>query len=92
MPGDLSAERITLEDFHTVLSRYAGHVRADLKELDEFRFEELPREIESRWQMQGEMEKKGPVLLLSKDELVQLVRWKLYDFLKVTIGGRGDKS
>jgi hypothetical protein len=75
--GSLCSENISLEGFQDVFSRYPKHVKVDLKELDEYRFEELPREIASRWQMQSETPKKQPVLLTSKAELVQLVKWKL---------------
>jgi hypothetical protein len=76
MAGNLSAEEISMDDFRDVLNRYSKHVKADLKDLDEYRFEELPKEIEERWEMRIDDEEL-PILLISKGELVQLVTWKL---------------
>lgn len=76
--GSLAADSISLADFKTVQARYSKHVKQELRDLDEYRYNEMPNEIASRWQMRDDLPKHQPILLMSKGELVQLVTWKLY--------------
>ncbi|KIW01569.1 uncharacterized protein PV09_07043 [Verruconis gallopava] len=78
MAGGLSAEDISLHDFQEALGRYSKHVRDDeLKELDTFRFETMPKLIEERRQKRADLGSEEPILLITKEELVKLVVWKL---------------
>jgi hypothetical protein len=72
-----TSETISRDDFDAVLKRYPKHVKEGLEGLDIFRFENLPQKISERWQQQEETKQDNPVTLILKDELVELVTWKL---------------
>jgi hypothetical protein len=72
-----ASETISREDFDDVLLRYSKHVKSDLAELDVYRFETFPTLIADRQKDHDKVEKDAPLLLLSKDELVELVTWKV---------------
>ena len=77
MPAYTPQDILTAE-FDSTLSRYPDHVKEDLQELDEYRFETLPRTVTERWQKQASPDGNGSdIILVSKDELVELVTWKL---------------
>ena len=71
MTSSLRPEEISLDDFEAALNRYQDYVPDKLKELDKARFETIPEQIKSR-----NLDDDGA--LLSKEELQQLVDWKLY--------------
>lgn len=72
-----ASETISRKDFDNILSRYSKHVKPDLAELDIYRFETLPKLIAGRRKDGDEVKKSAPLLLLSRDELIELVTWKL---------------
>jgi hypothetical protein len=72
-----SAGSISRDDFESLLERYPDKVKAGLEDLDEFRYETLPAQISQRREEQKESKKKNADPLMWKDELVELVVWKL---------------
>jgi hypothetical protein len=70
MPGNLTADKISPADFDAALARYEKHVPDKLSELDQLRFVSIPSSLKSR--------NEGPGPWVEKEELQQLVDWKLY--------------
>jgi hypothetical protein len=70
MPGNLAADIISPGDFDAVLKRYENHVPAKLAELDKLRFVTIPSVLTSRHDEDSQA-------WLEKEELQQLVDWKL---------------
>jgi hypothetical protein len=83
----LHPDNIRIEDFNTILGRYADTIRSlsgpasaskgkakagpqeTLAELNEYRLDELPREVKQRIQKKQ--------VYLEKSEVEKLIRWKL---------------
>jgi hypothetical protein len=70
MTGSLAADEILPAYFGDALSRYQNHVPPKLAELDDLRFNTIPSSLESR-RVNGKA-------WLEKEELQNLVDWKLY--------------
>ena len=73
-----ATDSMTLDDIKALVAKYPSVVKDNLKDLDEFRYETLPERVKGRRVYKG-MGKKAPADLtyMSKDELVELVTWKL---------------
>ncbi|OCL06374.1 hypothetical protein AOQ84DRAFT_321525 [Glonium stellatum] len=67
--ASFSAHSISRADFDDVLARYQDVVPAKLQDLDKLRFESIPQKLAQR--------KKGSDVFLEKDEVENLVEWKL---------------
>lgn len=67
-------EKITLSSFNTLLSRYSSTVPDKLTALDTQRYETIPAALKHRKDEGG-----GKDVHLQKEEVEQLVEWKLYD-------------
>ena len=65
----LSYTEISKETFDEILSQYPSAVPDNLRELDAFRYDEIPATVAQR----AETEK----AYLKKEEVVKLVEWKL---------------
>jgi hypothetical protein len=72
---DLKTSSIALETFKDLLTKYPEHIPAKLDTLEKFRMQELPSTLQQRITSKKH---KGDIHL-TKDELVKLVEWKLYE-------------
>jgi hypothetical protein len=72
---DLKTSSIRLETFNDILTKYPEQIPAKLDTLEKFRMQELPSALQQRITSKKH---KGDIHL-TKDELVRLVEWKLYD-------------
>jgi len=71
MSRTLEIDSIDPTSFENVLKRYESHIPASLKDLESIRLNSIPNSLESR-----RLDKK-PKPWLEKEELKQLVEWKL---------------
>lgn len=71
----LASGEITLEQFRDVLLRYQDHVPDNLRDLNEYRYETLPKILKDL-----KARKKPYSIVLGSDEISKLVHWKLYAY------------
>ena len=78
--ASFSAHTVSRVDFNDVLARYQDAVPTKLHDLDKLRFESIPEKVAQR--------KKEFDAFLVKEEVENLVEWKLYvvsNFLSMLI-------